>query len=185
MIDRHLVHDRRWHTVRHLPVARRATRLVLRKRLLICVEGCGTFVERTPSIAPAAVWSRAAARAAVAMSEANVPVDTIRKSFGVGWNTVLRAVLAAAELVACSRLAASARIPPASSQRSRACRRSITAKSADHITSGAELVPPNRRPTSSLSRLYASSVEGHAIPPSSPSTRTARPGHRLPRPTDR
>jgi hypothetical protein len=34
------------------------------------------------------------------MSEANVPIDTIRKSFGVGWNTVMRAVLAAAELVA-------------------------------------------------------------------------------------
>jgi hypothetical protein len=61
------------------------------KRLLSCVEGCGTFVERTPSIAPGSVWSRAAGRAAVAMSEANVPIDTIRKSFGVGWNTVLRA----------------------------------------------------------------------------------------------
>lgn len=70
-----------------------------RKRLLACIEGCGTFVERTPSIAPGAVWTRAAARAAVAMSEANVPVDTIRKHFGVGWNTVMRAVLVAAEQV--------------------------------------------------------------------------------------
>jgi transposase len=100
VIDSHPVHDRRWHTIRHLPVAGRATRLRWRKRLLTCLEGCGTFAERTPSIAPGAVWSRAAARAAVAMSEANVPVDTIRKSFGVGWNTVMRAVLAAAELVA-------------------------------------------------------------------------------------
>jgi transposase len=100
VIDRHPVHDRRWHTIRHLPVAGRATRLRWRKRLLTCLEGCGTFAERTPSIAPGAVWSRAAARAAVAMSEANVPVDTIRKTFGVGWNTVMRAVLAAAELVA-------------------------------------------------------------------------------------
>jgi transposase len=100
VIDHHLVHDRRWHTVRHLPVAGRATRLVWRKRLLTCIEGCGTFTERTPSIAPGAVWSRAAARAAVAMSEANIPIDTIRKAFGVGWNTVMRAVLAAAELVA-------------------------------------------------------------------------------------
>lgn len=41
-----------------------------------------------------------AARAAVAMAEANTPIDTIRKALGVGWNTVTRAVLAAAELVA-------------------------------------------------------------------------------------
>lgn len=100
VIDHHRVHDRRTHTVRHLPVAGRATRLRWRKRLLACVEGCGTFMERTPSIAPGAVWSRAAARAAVAMSQDNIPIDTIRKSFGAGWNTVMRAVLAAAELVA-------------------------------------------------------------------------------------
>jgi transposase len=99
VIDRHPVHDRRWHSFRHLPVAGRACRIRWRKRLLVCVEGCGTFAERTPSIAPGSVWSRAAVRAAVAMSEANVPIDTIRKAFGVGWNTVMRAVLAAAELV--------------------------------------------------------------------------------------
>ncbi|HEX2028928.1 MAG TPA: hypothetical protein VHF25_13110 [Nitriliruptorales bacterium] len=34
------------------------------------------------------------------MSEDNIPIDTIRKSLGVGWNTVMRAVVAAAELVA-------------------------------------------------------------------------------------
>jgi len=56
-------------------------------------------VERTPSIAPGAAWSKAAARAAVALSRDNVPVDRIRKAFGVGWNTVMRAVVAAAELV--------------------------------------------------------------------------------------
>jgi transposase len=99
VIDHHLVHERRWHTIRHLPVAGRACRLRWRKRLLSCLEGCGTFMERTASIAPGTVWSRAAARAAVAMSEANMPIGTIRKSFGVGWNTVMRAVLAAAELV--------------------------------------------------------------------------------------
>ena len=99
-IDLHPIHDRRWHTVRHLPVAGRACRLRWRKRLLACAEGCGTFVERTPSIAPGAVWSRAAARMAVAASTDNIPVDRIRKTFGVGWNTVMRAVLAAAELVA-------------------------------------------------------------------------------------
>jgi len=89
--------------VRHLPVVGRATRLVWRKRLLICESGCGTFVERTPSIAPGAVWSKAAARMAVAMSADNIPIDTIRKSFGVGWNTVMRAVLAAAELIVAVR----------------------------------------------------------------------------------
>ncbi|GGI09842.1 transposase family protein [Egicoccus halophilus] len=76
-LERHPLHDWRRHTVRHLPVAGRATRVVWRKRLLACVEGCGTFVERTPSVAPGAVWSRAAARAAVAMAEANTPIDTI------------------------------------------------------------------------------------------------------------
>jgi transposase len=102
VIDHHRVHDRRRHTVRHLPVAGRATRLIWHKRLLSCVEGCA-FMERAAAIAPGAVWSRAAARAAVAMSQANVPIDTIRRSFGVGWNTVMRAVLAAAERVAAVR----------------------------------------------------------------------------------
>ena len=103
VLDLHRLHDYRRHTVRHLPVAGRACRLRWRKRLLACVEGCGTFVERTPSILPGAVWSRAAARAAVAMSADNIPVDRIRKSFGVGWNTVMRAVTAAVELVAAVR----------------------------------------------------------------------------------
>lgn len=96
LIELHRVHDWRWHTVRHLPVAGRATRVRWHKRLLTCVAGCGTFVERTPSIAPGAVWSRAAARAAVTLSADNIPIDRIRKVFGVGWNTVMRAVLAAA-----------------------------------------------------------------------------------------
>ena len=100
VIDLHPVHDWRSHTVRHLPVAGRATRLVWHKRLLDCIADCGTFAERTPSIAPSAVWSRAAARMAVAMSADNVPIDTIRKTFGVSWNTVVRAVIAAADRVA-------------------------------------------------------------------------------------
>jgi transposase len=99
LIERHRVHDRRTHSVRHLPVAGRACRVRWHKRLLRCDADCGTFAERTPSVAPGAVWSRAAARAAVAMSEDNVPIDTIRRQFGVGWNTVMRAVLAAAELL--------------------------------------------------------------------------------------
>lgn len=100
VIEAHPLHDYRSHTVRHLPVAGRATRVRWRKRLLACVEGCGTFVERTASIAPGAVWSKAAARTAVSMSTDNIPIDTIRKMFGVGWNTVMRAVIAAAEQVA-------------------------------------------------------------------------------------
>jgi transposase len=103
VLDLHRLHDYRQHTVRHLPVAGRACQLTWRKRLLACVEGCGTFVERTPSILPGAVWSRAAARAAVAMSADNIPIDTIRKDFGVGWNTVMRTVTAAADLVAAVR----------------------------------------------------------------------------------
>jgi transposase len=97
VIELHRLHDYRTHTVRHLPVAGRATRLRWRKRLLECVEGCGTFVERTASLAPGSVWSRAAARTAVAMSADNVPIEQIRKMFGVGWNTVMRAVVAATD----------------------------------------------------------------------------------------
>ena len=37
------------------------------------------------------------------MSADNIPIDTIRKMFGVGWNTVMRAVIAAAEQVAAVR----------------------------------------------------------------------------------
>jgi transposase len=103
VIDAHPLHDYRHHTVRHLPVAGRACRLRWRKRLLDCLEGCGTFVERTASIAPGAVWSRAAARAAVAMSADNIPIEQIRRLFGVGWNTVMRAVVVAAEQVAVIR----------------------------------------------------------------------------------
>ncbi len=100
VIETHPIHDWRWHTVRHLPVAGRACRVWWHKRLLACTGGCGTFVERTPSIAPGAVWSRAAARAAVAMSADNIPIERIRRLFGVGWNTVMRAVRAAADRIA-------------------------------------------------------------------------------------
>lgn len=96
MIDVHPVHDWRTHTVRHLPVAGRACRLVWHKRLLDCAGGCGTFVERTPSVAPGAVWTRPAARQAVAMVSDNIPVERVRLAFGVGCNTVMRAVTVAA-----------------------------------------------------------------------------------------
>ncbi len=99
VIERHAVHDWRWHTVRHLPVAGRVCRVWWHKRLLACTGGCGTFVERTPSISPGTVWSRAAARSAVAMSADNIPIDRIRRTFGVAWNTVMRAVRAAADRI--------------------------------------------------------------------------------------
>jgi transposase len=60
-------------------------------------------VERAAAIAPGAVWSKAAARAAVATSADNTPIERIRREFGVGWNTVMRAVLAAADQVAAIR----------------------------------------------------------------------------------
>ena len=84
VIDLHPLHDWRTHNVRHLPVAGRACRLVWRKRLLACTSGCGTFVERTASVAPGAVWTRAAARAAVAASSESIPIDRIRREYGVG-----------------------------------------------------------------------------------------------------
>jgi transposase-like protein len=65
--------------------------------LLTCWQGCGTFVELTASIAPGAVWSKAAIRSAVALSRQHVPVDSFRRTFGVDWSTVMRAVRHAAE----------------------------------------------------------------------------------------
>jgi len=93
VIERHQVHDRLAHRVRHLPVAGRACTVVWSKRLLACVGGCGTFTERASTIAPRAVWTNPARRAAVAAVAANEPVDRVRRKFGVGWNTVMRAVL--------------------------------------------------------------------------------------------
>ena len=58
VIDLHPLHDWRTHNLRHLPVAGRVCRLVWRKRLLSWTSGCETFAERTPSIAPGAVWTR-------------------------------------------------------------------------------------------------------------------------------
>ena len=101
MLELRPLHDWRHHTVRPLPVVNGgATRLGWRKRLLACVEGCGTFVERAAAIAPGAVWSKAAPRAAVAASAYNIPIEQVRREFGVSWNTVMRAVIAAAEQLA-------------------------------------------------------------------------------------
>ena len=78
VIDHHPVHDRRWHSTTTCPSpgGPAGSGGASGSSPLSCLEGCGTFAERTPSTAPGAVWSRAAARAAVAMSQANVPVDT-------------------------------------------------------------------------------------------------------------
>ncbi len=98
-IERHEVHDRLWHRVRHLPVAGRACTIVWSKRLLDCAGGCGTFTERASSIAPRAVWTNPARRAAVAAVAANEPIERVRLRFGVAWNTVMRACHDAARRV--------------------------------------------------------------------------------------
>ena len=55
----------------------------------VCWPGLGgSFVERTTSVAPGAVWSRAAARAAVAMATDSIPAATIRMS-SVDYDTVM------------------------------------------------------------------------------------------------
>ncbi len=103
LLERHLVHDRRRHTS---PSAGRFTchpGALAQAAAGPCVEGCATFTEHTPSIAPGAVWSRAATRAAVAMAQANVPVDRSASASGPGGTRSCGAVLAAAELVAAVR----------------------------------------------------------------------------------
>jgi hypothetical protein len=45
-------------------------------------RGLRHFTDQAASVAPGSVWSRAGARAAVTLSEATIPVDTIRKQFG-------------------------------------------------------------------------------------------------------
>lgn len=98
-IERHVVHDRVTHRVRHLAVAGRGCTVVWSKRLLDCTGGCGTFTERATTIAPRAVWTNAARRAAVAAVAANEPIERVRLRFGVGWNTVMRACHDAARRV--------------------------------------------------------------------------------------
>ena len=95
VIELHPVHGRRWHTVRHLPVA----------------GAVGPTPARTASIMPGAVdaprparrWRCRRPTSAVERIRKLFGVGwntVIRKLFGVGWNTVMRAVLAAAQLVA-------------------------------------------------------------------------------------
>ena len=99
VIDAHEVHDRTVHRVRHLPVAGRACRVAWDKRVLVCEAGCGAFVERASAIEPRAVWTNPARRTAVAEVADNIPVDRVRRAYGVGWSTVMRAVLAEADTV--------------------------------------------------------------------------------------
>jgi hypothetical protein len=103
VLDRHRVHDRRTHTVRHLPVAGPSDTAGVAQAAVGVHRGLRQLRRTDPSVAPGAVWSRAAAGAAVALSETNIPVDTIRRRFGVGWDTVMRAVIAAADQLAAIR----------------------------------------------------------------------------------
>ena len=93
VIGMHRVHDRVVHRVRDLPVAGRAVVLLWRKRVLVCLEGCGTFRERARAIAPRACLTvRARAEAVRLISGENRSVAAVAATFGVSWDTVMRAV---------------------------------------------------------------------------------------------
>lgn len=93
VIARHRVHDRVVHRVRDLPAAGRAVVLVWAKRVLACVEGCGTFRERSHAILPRACLTvRARAETVRLVSGENRSVASVAATFGVSWDTVMRAV---------------------------------------------------------------------------------------------
>lgn len=96
----HRVHDRMTHRVRDLPAAGRAVVLVWHKRVLACVEGCGTFRERSVQLLPRSCWTvRARDEAVRQVAADNLSVASVARSFGVSWDTVMRAVNGHAELV--------------------------------------------------------------------------------------
>ena len=80
-------------SVRDLPSAGKATRLVWVKRIWRC-HGCGvSWRERLAEIPPRAVLTeRARAEAARQVGQANRSVAAVARDFGVGWDTVMRAV---------------------------------------------------------------------------------------------
>jgi transposase len=89
----HRVHDRVLHRVRDLPAGGRAVVLLWAKRVLACVEGCGTFRECSTALPPrACLTARARAEAVRLVSGDNRSVASVVASFGVAWDTVMRAV---------------------------------------------------------------------------------------------
>lgn len=93
VIARHRVHDRVAHRVRDLPAAGCAVALVWAKRVLTCLEGCGTFRERSNAILPRACLTvRARTEAVRLASGENRSVASVAATFGVSWDTVMRAI---------------------------------------------------------------------------------------------
>ncbi len=79
--------------VRDLPVGARATRLVWHKREWRCRDCGRSWRERHDDIPPRAVLTtRARREAARQVGELGRPVAPVAREFGVGWETVMRAV---------------------------------------------------------------------------------------------
>jgi transposase len=79
--------------VRDLPVGAKATRLIWHKREWRCRDCGRSWREQHPDIAPRAVLTeRARAEAARQVGELGRPVAPVAREFGVGWETVMRAV---------------------------------------------------------------------------------------------
>jgi transposase len=83
--------------VRDLPVGAKATRLIWHKREWRCRDCRRSWREVHPDIVPRAVLTeRARAEAARQVGELGRPVAAVAREFGVGWDTVMRAVKDAA-----------------------------------------------------------------------------------------
>lgn len=79
--------------VRDLPAAGKATRLVWRKREWRCRDCRCSWRETHPAIGPRAGWTdRARREAARQVGQDGTPVAPVARAFGVGWQTVMRAV---------------------------------------------------------------------------------------------
>jgi transposase len=88
---RHVTH------IRDLPVGPKATRLVWHKREWRCRDCGRSWREQHPDIAARAVLTeRARAEAGWQVGELGRPVAAVAREFGVGWETVMRAVTYAA-----------------------------------------------------------------------------------------
>ncbi|MDP8971109.1 MAG: ISL3 family transposase [Actinomycetota bacterium] len=91
------LHGRRTVLVRDLAGFDRRVRLRWRKRVWCCREAaCGrcTWTERHPGIAPRAALSQRARRAAAKrVGKDAEPVAAVARDLGVGWHTVMRAVI--------------------------------------------------------------------------------------------
>jgi transposase len=84
---------RAWTHVRDLPSAGKATRLVWIKREWRCRDCGRSWRETHPDIAPrAALTERARAEAARQVGQEGQAVAAVARRFGVGWETVMRAV---------------------------------------------------------------------------------------------